>query len=193
MQLLDYCSGKDGEITDTILCESSDGKTLKTRSKELRWLIQVENVQCPAKCLCIKICITNIVELNSLFICCITDMVLGRVAGNSTPLGESFHLSPSLTCSLLLLTSHFTGSGLTEDVSFHMYLHMSHWILWSWLASLEILTINKPTCIARTHFFTQLSTFFWEAWAFQHLLHSLLYGQQPENGKYVLHCHQRAK
>lgn len=87
-------------------------------------------------------------------------MVLGRVAGSSMPCRESFHLFPSLTCSLVLLTSTFTESGLTEDVSFQIYLHMSNWILWSWLAYLEILTINKPTCIARTHFFTQSNTFF---------------------------------
>lgn len=88
--------------------------------------------------------------LDSLFICCTTEVVLGRVAGNSMPRGESFRLSPPQTCSLVLLTSNFTGSGSREDVSFQMYLHMSNWILWPWLASLEILTINKPTCIART-------------------------------------------
>lgn len=103
--------------------------------------------------------------------------MLGRVAGNSVPRGESFHLFPSPTWSLVLLTSNFTGSGSTEDVSFRMHLHMSNWILWPWLASLGTLTINKPTCVARTPFFYRSKPIFGEVRAFQHLL--LLSTPQP--------------
>lgn len=103
--------------------------------------------------------------------------MLGRVAGNSVPRGESFHLFPSPTWSLVLLTSNFTGSGSTEDVSFRMHLHVSNWILWPWLASLGTLTINKPTCVARTPFFYRSKPIFGEVRAFQHLL--LLSTPQP--------------
>lgn len=100
-------------------------------------------------------------------------MALGRESGHFMPQRQSFHFFLSLILSSVLLTSNFAGSGSRGDVSFQMYLHMAwtNWILWPWLASLEILLINKPIHFTRMQYlYLSKYNIFGEAQAFWYQL-----------------------
>lgn len=99
-------------------------------------------------------------------------MALGREAGNFMPQRQSFQFFLSLILASVLLTSNFTGSDSREDVSFRMYLNMAwtNWIMWPWLASLEILLIIKSISFTRMQFLYLSKYIFGEAQAFWHQL-----------------------